>query len=89
MPLKRLGHQYTTCLTSSRGPGILGATGLSYALPVMVDCFNIFVNRYLSAFIFSYSLLPYLANEAVLTIYLYDRICLPVSRVHAAYIEGM
>jgi hypothetical protein len=41
IPLKWLG-QYATCLTSFIGPAILGATGLSYALTVMVGRFNIF-----------------------------------------------
>jgi hypothetical protein len=41
MSLKRLGRQYIVCLTSFRGPGIPGATGLSYALTAMVGRLNI------------------------------------------------
>jgi hypothetical protein len=37
-----LESQYATCLTSFSGPGILGATGLSYALTVTLDGLNVF-----------------------------------------------
>jgi hypothetical protein len=40
LTMKRLGRQFTACLTSFSGPGILGATELSYALTVMADRFN-------------------------------------------------
>jgi hypothetical protein len=41
-PTMWLGRQYARSLMSFRGPGILGATKLSYALTVMVDHLNIF-----------------------------------------------
>jgi hypothetical protein len=72
MSLKLLARQYTTCLAYFRGPGILGATGLTYALTVMGGRFKIFCKPLLSTFYSSGSLLHYLANEAVVPIYLYD-----------------
>jgi hypothetical protein len=41
MSVKELGSQYATCLTSFDRPGILVATGLTYALTVMVGRLNI------------------------------------------------
>jgi hypothetical protein len=45
------------------------------------------VIRYTFMFTFLYFLLPYLANEAVATVYLHDCFCLPVSAEHSAYIK--
>jgi hypothetical protein len=55
---------------SSSDPGILGATGFSYAMTVMVDQLNIFSKPLAAGHLSSCFLLPYLANEPVVTIYL-------------------
>jgi hypothetical protein len=44
---------------------------------------------YLSTFLSSYFLLPPLATEKVVTIYLYDCFCLPVSLEHNTCIQGI
>jgi hypothetical protein len=83
-------------LTSVTGTGILGATGLSYALAAMVGRLNFIVKPLRAGqmqfcsqgmnslstttlfvyFLHSYFLLPYLANEAVATMYIIDSACL-------------
>jgi hypothetical protein len=100
MPLKQLGWQYTICLTSFSRPRILGKTGLTYALTITVNHFNIsnwldailFAgNKLYPQLLFSYFLsfcflLPYLLTKQLKHLFIWLFFCLPVSVEQDSYI---
>jgi hypothetical protein len=102
MPLKRLGQQCATCLTSLRGTGILGIvcdggpfqhtseTVSNWPDAVLVTANKFFIQIYvICILLFTRSSCWHISLTKLLRSYIYiDRFCSPISLEHLAYVEN-